>query len=151
DRGRGALAALKEAVQIRRKDLGRMALAQAEAEQLLAAAEARSSLDLFLSLVVGSGQEHAEEAHALALAVKGAVTIRQRWARQTRDVKDEQALDLVSRLRQANLDILRLSFSEEPRSAEDLQRAGARRDRLEQDLAERSPAFKRLLKGDPIG
>jgi tetratricopeptide (TPR) repeat protein len=152
-----ARAWIQEAITIRQRHLPRLALAQAEPEQLLAAGEARTSLDLLLSLTGPSGSDQAGAAYPLVVAVKGAVTARQRIARQLRDSSDPKTADLVRQLREVNLALLRSSLGEalepgrpgrvrDPKAEmEQLRRLGERRARLEQELADRSPAFRRLM------
>jgi CHAT domain-containing protein/tetratricopeptide (TPR) repeat protein len=146
-----ALAWLKEAAGIYQRHLSRLALAQAEAEQLRAAARERHALDLFVAL---AGEDRAEEAFSLVVSSKGAVTARQRWARQTREA-DPRSAALLQELRRANLELLRSSLDERPdrgggrvdANAEvaRLREVGQRRDRLEEELARRSAAYRRLL------
>jgi tetratricopeptide (TPR) repeat protein len=154
---RQALAWLKEAAGISQRHLSRLALAQAEAEQLRAAGAERRALDLYVSL---AGEERAEQACSLVVASKGAVTARQRWARSSRQGGRRSAA-LLEELRRANLELLHSSLGERPdRGANEvdanaevarLRELGQRRDRLEEELAGRSAAYRRLLEQDRRG
>jgi CHAT domain-containing protein/tetratricopeptide (TPR) repeat protein len=155
---RSALAWLKEATGIYQRHLSRLALAQAEAEQLRAAGAERRALDLFVSL---AGQDRAEQACSLVVASKGAVTARQRWGRASRQ-SDRRSAELLEDLRQANLALLRFALDDRPdrRGAgrvdaraemARLRELGRRRDRLEEELARRSASYRRLLRQDRRG
>src|SRR5262249_10526832 len=98
----------------------------------------------------------AEATWSLVAAFKGAVTARQRWARQLRDSANPGTADLVRRLREVNLAMLRLALADNlpvgpprPRHSraevDDLRELGERRGRLERQLALASPAFRRLM------
>jgi CHAT domain-containing protein/tetratricopeptide (TPR) repeat protein len=152
-----ARAFLQESVAIRQRHLSRLALVQAEPEQLLASAKAQVSLDGLLSLTDRSSREQLGSAYSLVVAVKGAVTARQRLARQLRDGSDPGTADLLRQLRQVNLALLRSSLGEAPDAGRhpkgrdpmaevaEMRKLGERRGRVEQELAARSPAFRRLM------
>ena len=147
-----SLAWLTEAIDIKQQHLNRLALVQAEPEQLRAAAEVRSSLDLLLSAADLVGQGYTDLTYTRVLAVKGAITARQRWARSTRDPADPATADLLRQLRQANRDLLATSTDQDsgaerrPRdSGVGSREVSSRRGRLEQELAARSSAFRDFL------
>src|SRR5262249_34387414 len=105
--------------------------------------------------------DRAEEAFSLLVSSKGAVTARQRWARQTREA-DPRSATLLGELRRANLELLRSSLEERAdRSSSGRMDAraevarrrelGRGRDRVEEELARRSAAYRRLLQQDRRG
>jgi tetratricopeptide (TPR) repeat protein len=149
----GALAQVVEAITIYQQDLSRLALAQAEAEQLRAAAQTRDALDLLLTLADPRDRRHANMAYTGLVAVKSAVTARQRWARRGRAAADPETSELLRQLRQANADLLSLASPAQAaapdRRARDLaaeiRAATERRARLEQRLAAANPAYRRFL------
>jgi tetratricopeptide (TPR) repeat protein/CHAT domain-containing protein len=138
---------LEEALAIHQRTLPRLALAQAEQDQLLTRNRARLALDLLLTLA-SRHPEQAERACSRVVAFKGAVTARQRWARQTRDAAGPETRRLFDQLRQLNHQLLRLALSDPFRQDVDpahLRALGQERARLEQALATNSPAYRRLL------
>jgi CHAT domain-containing protein/tetratricopeptide (TPR) repeat protein len=147
-----AIALVCESIDIKRQLLVRLALAQAEPEQLRSAVMLRSSLDLLLSVAEGASPELTELIYARVLAVKGSVTARQRWSRRARDDKDPVASRLLVRLQQANRELLASAANpmtgrgrRTPESGEELQELSNKRARLEQELAARCPAFHGFL------
>jgi CHAT domain-containing protein len=155
---RSVLGWLKEAAGIYQRHLSRLALAQAEAEQLRAAGPERRALDLYVAL---AGEERAEQACSLVVASKGAVTARQRWARASR-ADDPRSAALLEELRRANLELARSSLDDrsDRRGAgrgdaraemARLRALGQRRDRLEEELAGRRASSSRLLRQDRRG
>src|ERR1700722_14747628 len=76
--------------------------------------DARGSLDLLLSLLDRATAEQTATICSHVLAVKGAVTSRQRWARQFRDNANPQTADLLRDLQLLNRDLLRSALSAEP-------------------------------------
>jgi CHAT domain-containing protein/tetratricopeptide (TPR) repeat protein len=149
---RPTIAWLAEAIDIEQQHLARLALAQAESEQLRAAAETRVNLDLLLSAAERAGPGHTDLTYPCLLAIKGTVTARQRWARSARDLTDPVAADLLRQLRQANRDLLATAIDRadgpgpHPRNTgADLRELSERRARLERALAAQSATFREFL------
>jgi CHAT domain-containing protein len=137
---------LTEAVAIRQRDLSRLALAQAEAEQFYAAAEHRTALDVLLSVGPPPESDPGNDRYAAVVGFKGAITARQRWARRGRELADPEAARLLRQLQQANSQLLATALADWPSArAEDLRELSERRARLERELAARSAAYRRFL------
>jgi CHAT domain-containing protein/tetratricopeptide (TPR) repeat protein len=137
---------LAEAVAIKQRELSRLALAQAEAEQFHAAAELRTSLDLLLSVAPPPEPHSANDRYAAVVGFKGAVTGRQRWARRGRQLVDAEAARLLRQLQQANSQLLGVALADRAGDrAEDVRELSERRARLERELAAYSPAYRRFL------
>jgi CHAT domain-containing protein len=140
---------LAEAIAIYQQELSRLALAQAEAEQLRAATELRDSLDLLLSVAPPAGPDQGNDRYAAVLAFKGAVTARQRWARRGRELADPEAGRLLRQLQEANSQLLTAALADRRgASAEDLRELSERRAKLEREVAALSPSYRRFLAQD---
>jgi CHAT domain-containing protein/Tfp pilus assembly protein PilF len=149
----GARSRLAEAIHIFQRGLSRLALAQAEAEQFRTATQTAKALDPLLSLAEPHNPRHVQQVYAALVAVKGAVTARQRWARHGRDAANPEMADLLHQLRQANAALLSLASptqtvapDHQPRDiAAEIRSVSERRARLEQQLAAANPAYRRFL------
>src|SRR5208337_760229 len=108
-----AVPGLAEATDLYQAEQLRMAVAQAEQEQLATAALARISLGNLLDATLITSAEPAS-AYDRVVRVKGSVTAQQRWARQARDAADPDATRLLDRLRQVTRQIVGLSMDNRP-------------------------------------
>jgi CHAT domain-containing protein/Tfp pilus assembly protein PilF len=153
---------LAEASDIYQAEQLRMAIAQAEPEQLATAVMARISLQLLIDATLTAGMP-ADTAYDRVVRTKGSVTAQQRWARQARDAADPGTKKLLDRLRDLSRDILGLSMpsrlGEKSNSDEDvstlIRSLSDERGRLEQQLAERSGVYQAIqsrarIRGDDI-
>jgi CHAT domain-containing protein len=148
-----ALKWLSEAVEINQRDLVRLALVQAEAEQLRAAAESRASLDRLLSAAARAETQSTQAVYSRVVQVKGAVTAQQRWVRRARNAADPAVNALLTELQQLNRDLLGAALANTgnrpsirlPDRPADLCEMSERRAQLERELTARSPAFEKFL------
>ena len=106
-----AVPGLAEATDLFQAEQLRLAVAQAEQEQLATAALARSSLGNLLAATLITRAEPAS-AYDRVVRVKGSVTALQRWARQARDAADPDTARLLDRLRQVTRQIVGLSMDQ---------------------------------------
>ena len=106
-----AVPGLAEATDLFQAEQLRLAVAQAEQEQLATAALARISLGNLLSATLITSAEPAS-AYDRVVRVKGSVTAQQRWARQARDAADPDTTRLLDRLRQVTRQIVGLSMDQ---------------------------------------
>src|SRR5208337_779065 len=145
-----AVPGLAEATDLFQAEQLRLAVAQAEQEQLATAALARSSLGNLLSATLITSAEPAT-AYDRVVRVKGSVTAQQRWARQARDAADPDTARLLGRLRQVSQQIVGLSADERPSERSSsapqdvptlLRALSDERARLEQQLTERSGVYR---------
>jgi CHAT domain-containing protein len=140
-----ALALYREAYRITQEVLDRAADGQAERQQMIMARAQRLHVDFYLSLLLRRGLPGAE-AYATALDIKGAAQTRHKWDRLTRG-SDPEATALVERLRTASAMLAARSLAAPLPRQQDAWRREMRgleenRDRLEQQLAARSAAFR---------
>jgi CHAT domain-containing protein/tetratricopeptide (TPR) repeat protein len=147
-----------EATDILQRDQLRLAVAQAEPEQLATAAGAQlklhSLIDATLTTRAGPGPTYDRVVRG-----KGSVTAQQRWARQARDAADPETARLLDRLGQVTQQIVGLSVSErssdpssDPQGLPALLRAlSAERARLEQQLTERSAVYRAIQARARVG
>ena len=139
-----AVPGLAEATDLFQAEQLRLAVAQAEQEQLASAAQARICLSLLLDATLITRAEPAS-AYDRVVRVKGSVTALQRWARQARDAADPDTTRLLDRLRQVNRQLVGLSMGHragqsksDPRDVPDeIRTLSAERDDLERQLTER--------------
>jgi CHAT domain-containing protein/tetratricopeptide (TPR) repeat protein len=142
---------LAEAQDILQFDQLRMAVVQAEPEQLASTAMAKLCLDLLIDASLAT-KGNVELAYDRVLRLKGAVTAHQRWARQARDAADPETARLLSRLREVTGQIVDLSVSmgllnpssAPPNAPAALRALSDERTRVEQQLTERSGAYRAI-------
>ena len=123
----------------------RLAVAQAEQEQLATAALARICLSHLLDATLITRAEPGS-AYDRVVRVKGSATALQRWVRQARDTADPDTARLLDRLRQVNRQLVGLSMDHRPAQSkadpkevpDEIRTLSAERDELERRLTERS-------------
>ena len=153
-----AVPGLAEATDLFQAEQLRLAVAQAEQEQLATAALARSSLGNLLSATLITSAEPAS-AYDRVVRVKGSVTAQQRWARQARDAADPDTTRLLDRLRQVTRQIVGLSMDNRPAQSksdprdvpDEIRTLSAERDELERQLTERSAVYRTIQARARVG
>ena len=153
-----AVPRLAEATDLFQAEQLRLAVAQAEQEQLATAALARSSLGNLLSATLITSAEPAS-AYDRVVRVKGSVTAQQRWARQARDAADPDTARLLDRLRQVTRQIVGLSMDNRPAQSksdprdvpDEIRTLSAERDELERQLTERSAVYRTIQARARVG
>ena len=143
-----AVPGLADATDLFQAEQLRLAVAQAEQEQLATAALARISLGNLLSATLITSAEPAS-AYDRVVRVKGSVTAQQRWARQARNAADPDTTRLLDRLRQVTRQIVGLSMDNRPGQSksdpgdvpDEIRTLSAERDELERQLTERSAVY----------
>ena len=153
-----AVPGLAEATDLFQAEQLRLAVAQAEQEQLATAAMARSSLGNLLSATLITRAEPAS-AYDRVVRVKGSVTAQQRWARQARDAADPDTTRLLDRLRQVTRRIVGLSMDNRPAQSksdprdvpDEIRTLSAERDDLERQLTERSEVYRTIQARARVG
>ncbi|HKI16874.1 MAG TPA: CHAT domain-containing tetratricopeptide repeat protein, partial [Isosphaeraceae bacterium] len=136
----------------------RLALAQAEPEQLETSFTVKMCLEFLLSAALISGADPGQ-AYDRVVRVKGSVTAQQRWAREARNAADPETRRLLGRLRQVTRQIVGLSVAERPSDRSSgprdisaaLQSLSDERARLEQQLTERSPVYRAFQARAQVG
>ncbi|MGO8903249.1 MAG: tetratricopeptide repeat protein [Isosphaeraceae bacterium] len=108
-----AVPGLSEATDLFQAEQLRLAVAQAEQEQLASAALARICLSNLLDATLITRAEPAS-VYDRVVRVKGSVTALQRWARQARDPADPDTARLLYRLRQVSQQLVGLSMDQRP-------------------------------------
>jgi CHAT domain-containing protein len=155
---RGAVPRLGEATDLFNAARLRLAVAQAEQEQLAAAELSMTSLHWLIDATLATSGDPGT-AYDRVVRVKGSVTSQQRWARQARDAADPDTARVLDRLRQVTHQIVGLSIddslSERPSQRQDLSASiralSAERAKLERQLAERSAAYRTIRDRARIG
>ena len=153
-----AVPRLAEATDLFQAEQLRLAVAQAEQEQLATAALARSSLGNLLSATLITRAEPAS-AYDRVVRVKGSVTAQQRWARQARNAADPDTTRLLDRLRQVTRQIVGLSMDNRPEQSKSdprdvpnqIRTLSAERDELERQLTERSAVYRTIQARARVG
>ena len=153
-----AVPGLAEATDLFQAEQLRLAVAQAEQEQLATAALARISLGNLLSATLITRAEPAS-AYDRVVRVKGSVTAQQRWARQARDAADPDTTRLLDRLRQVTRQIVGLSMDNRPAQSksdprdvpDEIRTLSAERDELERQLTERSAVYRTIQARARVG
>ena len=153
-----AVPGLAEATDLFQAEQLRLAVAQAEQEQLATAALARSSLGDLLSATLITSAEPAS-AYDRVVRVKGSVTAQQRWARQARDAADPDTTRLLDRLRQVTRQIVGLSMENRPAQSksdprdvpDEIRTLSTERDELERQLTERSAVYRTIQARARVG
>ena len=153
-----AVPGLAEATDLFQAEQLRLAVAQAEQEQLATAALARISLSNLLSATLITRAEPAS-AYDRVVRVKGSVTAQQRWARQARDAADPDTTRLLDRLRQVTRQIVGLSMDNRPAQSksdprdvpDEIRTLSAERDELERQLTERSAVYRTIQARARVG
>ena len=153
-----AVPRLLEAADVHRGIRLRLAVAQAEQEQLTAAAKPYYTLSALLTATLRT-QVDTDSVYARVVRIKGAVTAQQLWARQLRDVSDPETKDILRRLGQVNQQLVSLSVSASlPSRPGDRRNVGTEirslseeRAELERRLTARSPAYRAFEKQSKIG
>ena len=143
---------LAEASDIYQAEQLRMGIAQAEPEQLVTAASSKFSLQLLIEATMTAGIP-VDSVYDRVVRAKGSVTAQQRWVRQARDAADPETRKLLDRLRDVSREIFGLSMPPRPgeniTSREDvailIRNRSDERGRLEQQLAERSGVYQKIL------
>ena len=154
----GAVPGLTEATDLFQAEQLRLAVAQAEQEQLATAALARICLSNLLDATLITRAEPAS-VYDRVVRVKGSVTAQQRWARQARNAADPDTARLLDRLRQVTRQIVDLSMDHrpaqsksDPRDVPDETRTlSAERDELERQLTERSAVYRAIQARAGVG
>jgi len=143
-----AIPQLAEAIDLFQSSQRRLAIAQAEDEQLESAGDARLALSFLIYATIKSKAD-LDVAYDRAVRVKGSVTSQQRWARQARDAADPETARLLDLLRQVTRQIVGLSVGarpSDPRSeGTSLQALSGERAQLEKQLTERSAVYRNTL------
>jgi CHAT domain-containing protein/tetratricopeptide (TPR) repeat protein len=147
----GAVANLAQATDLFQADQLHLAAAQAEQEQRANAYLPRLSMELLIDATITARQDPGPT-YDNVVRVEGLVTAQQRWARRARDAADPDTARLLDRLRQVAQQIVGLSMSERPSGhspelydvAAELQALSDLRDRLEEQLTERSGAYRSI-------
>ena len=153
-----AVPGLAEATDLFQAEQLRLAVAQAEQEQLATAAMARQSLQLLLAATLTTKADPAS-AYDRVVRVKGSVTAQQRWARQARDAADPGTTRLLDRLRQVTRQIVGLSMDQRPAQSksdprdvpDEIRTLSAERDELERQLTERSAVYRTIQARARVG
>ena len=153
-----AVPGLAEATDLFQAEQLRLAVAQAEQEQLATAALARSCLGNLLYATLITRAEPAS-AYDRVVRVKGSVTAQQRWARQARDAADPDTARLLDRLRQVTRQIVGLSMDHRPAQSksdprdvpDEIRTLSAERDELERQLTERSAVYRTIQARARVG
>ena len=153
-----AVPGLAEATDLFQAEQLRLAVAQAEQEQLATAALAKSSLSNLLAATLITRAEPAS-AYDRVVRVKGSVTAQQRWARQARDAADPDTTRLLDRLRQVTRQIVGLSMDNRPAQSksdprdvpDEIRTLSAERDELERQLTERSAVYRTIQARARVG
>ena len=136
----------------------RLAVAQAEQEQLATAALAKISLGNLLSATLITRAEPAS-AYDRVVRVKGSVTAQQRWARQARVAADPDTTRLLDRLRQVTRRIVGLSMDKRRAQSksdlrdmpDEIRTLSAEREELERQLTERSAVYRTIQARARVG
>ena len=146
-----AVPGLAEATDLFQTDQLRLAVAQAEQEQLATAALTRNCLGNLLDATLITRAEPAS-VYDRVVRVKGSVTAQQRWARQARNAADPETSQLLDQLRQVTRQIVGLSMDNRPAQSksdprdvpDEIRTLSAERDELERQLTERSAAYRTI-------
>jgi len=153
-----AVPGLAEATDLLQAEQLRLAVGQAEQEQLATAALAKISLGNLLSATLITSAEPAS-AYDRVVRVKGSVTAQQRWARQARVAADPDTTRLLDRLRQVTRQIVGLSMDNRPAQSksdpkdvpDEIRTLSAERDELERQLTERSAVYRTIQARAGVG
>jgi CHAT domain-containing protein len=138
---------LYEAAELCHRDQLRMALNQAEREQLAEAVVQHLSLSVLLNAAIAAKVEPGP-VYDRAVQVKGGVTAQQRWAREVRNTDAPAIKRLLDRLRKVNRQILDSSFAASPIDATPV--AQVARSRVEPLFAERADLERQLNASSPV-
>jgi CHAT domain-containing protein/Tfp pilus assembly protein PilF len=146
---RGALTRLEEATDLFQRDQFRLAVSQAEQEQLRTAARSHVSLSLLVSAALAAEAEPGR-IYDRVVRIKGGVTAQQRWAREARNSADPKSKVLLERLRKLNEQLLSLSIGDRAltgtQGSQDVtaltERLLSERGELERHLTEQSDAYR---------
>jgi len=136
----------------------RLAVGQAEPEQLATAAFARPCLQVLIGATITTRAEPGP-IYNRVVHFKGSVTAHQRWVHQARDTADAETMKLLDRLRGVTQQIAALSVGDRPSdqsfSPRDVPAAlrdlSAERAHLEQRLAERSAVYRAIQGRTRVG
>jgi CHAT domain-containing protein/tetratricopeptide (TPR) repeat protein len=153
-----AVAHAAEATDILRAEQIRLAVAQAEPEQLAMT----PSVNLFAGFLVDAtlaARGDPGPAYDRVVSVKGSVTAQQRWARQARDATDPETVRLLDQLRRVTRQIVGVSVGERPpsRSSDSeggmasLRNLSDERARLERRLTDRSAEYRAVQARAAVG
>jgi CHAT domain-containing protein/tetratricopeptide (TPR) repeat protein len=153
-----AIPRLAEATDLFQAEQLRLAVAQAEPEQLETAVSARVALRFLIEATLATGTDPGPT-YDRVVRVKGSVSAQQRWARQARDAADPETARLLDRLRQVTQRIVGYSVggrrsdgSSDPQGVPDLLRTLTdQRARLEQQLSTRSAVYRATQSRARIG
>jgi len=157
---------LSEAADIYQADHLRLAVAQAEPEQLATAATAQCCLHSLVDATIRT-RANPGSAYDRVVRGKGSVTAQQRWAHEARDVADPDTARLLDRLRQITQQLLGLAMvhtkgsvgehfsdrrSSDPQNAAALLRTlSDERAQLERQLSERSAFYSAIQVRSRVG
>ena len=147
-----------EASDLFRTEQLRLAVAQAEPEQLAMTTRAKLSVNFLVDATLAARRDPSPT-YDRVVCVKGSVTAQQRWARQARDAADPETVRLLDQLQQVTKQLFGLSLGDRPSSrSSDSQAAMAslrslcdERARLERQLTERSAAYHALQARAAVG
>ena len=153
-----AVPGLAEATDLLQAEQLRLAVAQAEQEQLATAARSRICLSNLLDATLITRAEPAF-VYDRVVRVKGSVTAQQRWARQARDAAGPDTARLLDRLRQVTRRIFGLLMDNRPADSksdlrdvpDEIRTLSAERDDLERQLTERSAVFRTIQARARVG
>jgi CHAT domain-containing protein/tetratricopeptide (TPR) repeat protein len=142
---------LADAADLLHTDQIRLAVAQAEPEQLADAAMAQFCVSYLVDTALAAKAEAALVYDRL-VRVKGSVTAQERWAHQARDAADPDTARLVERLRRITRQIVGLSLGERAPGGEPdrpelpamLRDLAEERARLERQLTQRSAVYRTI-------
>ena len=149
---------LAEATDLLQAEQLRLAVAQAEQEQLATAARAKGCLSNLLSATLIT-RAAPRTVYDRVVRVKGSVTALQRWARQARDAADPDTARLLDRLRQVTWQIVGLSMDNRPAQSksdprdipDEIRTLSDERAELERKLIERSPVYRAIQARAQVG
>jgi len=154
----GAVSRLAEATDFLQTDQLRLAVAQAETEQLTTAFLAKFCLSYLIKAALAAGGD-SRLAYDRVVRGKGSVTAQQLWARQARDPADPATARLLDHLRQVTRQIVGLTVGDRAPDRSSYRRDVAallralsdERARLEQELAKRSAIYRTIQSRALIG
>ena len=147
-----------EASDLFRAEQLRLAVAQAEPEQLAMRTRTKLSMNCLVDATLAARMD-SSPTYDRVVCVKGSVTAQQRWARQARDAADPETVRLLVQLQQVTKQLFGLSVGDRPSSrSSDSQTAMAslrslcdERARLERQLTERSAAYRAVQARAAVG
>jgi len=155
---RDAVSRFVEATEISQADQLRLAVVQAEPEQLVTAAGSKKCVRFLIGATLTARADPGPVYDRL-VGIKGSVTAQQRWVRETRNAADPETARVLDRLRQVTAQFVSLSLSNggfdkssDPRDVSILLRTLSEdRTRLEQQLMKRSAVYRTIQSRARVG